>query len=71
MVPVALRGQGIGRQLLGALEPHAQRLGFGQLYSATRTAHSLLLRCGWQQIGTPLHEGEPIGIYQRNLTATP
>ncbi len=71
VVPAGLRGQGIGRQLFSALESHAQRLGFRQLYSATRTAHSLLLRCGWQHIDTALHEGESIGIYQRTLSDTP
>ena len=71
VVPHDLRRRGIGAQLFAALEPHALRLGFAQLYSATRTAHTLLLRCGWQQIDTAVHQGEPIGIYQRTLKPAP
>lgn len=67
LVEPSKRGKGIGAKLLNALEEHARRLGFHQIFSATSTAESLLLRCGWQLMERIVHEGSPIGIYCKDL----
>lgn len=66
-VPPSLRGQGIGRLLLGALEEEARKLGFSRIYCGTSTAESLLLRCGWERIESVIHEGRSLGIYSKAL----
>jgi GNAT superfamily N-acetyltransferase len=61
------RGQGIGAQLLAALEQEARSLGFRYIYCGTSTAESLLQRSEWQLIEHIDHEGESLGIYQKAL----
>ena len=53
LVPPSERGQGIGAQLLAALEREARNLGFQHIYCGTSTAESLLQRSGWQLIEQP------------------
>ncbi len=67
LVKASERGQGIGAQLLAALEQEARNLGFDQIYCGTSTAESLLTRCGWQLHEHILHEGEGLGIYRKAL----
>ena len=64
----ALRGQGVGAALVGALEQQARQLGFARVYCATSTAQSLLERRGWQLLETLEHEGHDVGIYAKALT---
>lgn len=67
LVEPSMRGKGIGSKLLNVLEKHARRLGFHQIFCATSTAGSLLLRCGWQLIESMVHEGNALGIYRKDL----
>jgi GNAT superfamily N-acetyltransferase len=67
LVHPSLRGRGIGRLLLGALEEQARKLGFRHIYCGTSTAHTLLQRCGWELIETISHEGESLGIHRKAL----
>ena len=67
LVEQSMRGKGIGSILLNALEEHALRLGFHQIFCATSTAESLLLRCGWQLIESIDHEGGALSIYRKDL----
>jgi GNAT superfamily N-acetyltransferase len=62
-----LRGQGIGHQLVLALEKRAKTMGFDRIYCGTSTAERLLQRSGWQLLERIVHEGEPLGIYEKAL----
>jgi GNAT superfamily N-acetyltransferase len=62
-----LRGRGIGQQLVLALEKRAKSLGFDRIYCGTNTAEGLLRRSGWQLSERIVHEGEPLGIYEKAL----
>jgi GNAT superfamily N-acetyltransferase len=61
----ALRGQGIGAALLGALASHGYRLGYSSVYCGTATAVSLLRRSGWTELERIEHEGEPLVIFEK------
>lgn len=63
----SLRGRGIGRLLLRAVEEQAQGLGFGRIYCATATAASLLERCDWQLVDRIDHEGTKLALYVKAL----
>jgi GNAT superfamily N-acetyltransferase len=67
LVRPSLRGRGIGRLLLAALEEQARGLGFLHVYCGTATSHALLQRCGWELIETVMHEGERLGIHRKAL----
>lgn len=67
LVDPALRGRGIGRLLLAAVEQQARKLGFAQVYCGTSSAHGLLQRSGWELTETILHAGERLGIYGKAL----
>lgn len=67
LVSPSERRQGIGAQLLEALEREARTLGFRHIYCGTSTAASLLQRCGWQLIESIIHEGQGLGIYRKAL----
>lgn len=67
LVHPALRGQGVGAVLLGALEQQARQLGFARVYCATSTAQSLLERGGWQLLEKLDHEGHALSIYAKGL----
>ena len=70
-VQPSLRGQGIGAQLLAALEHEAARLGFGRIYCGTSSAQSLLQRCGWQLLEQSTHDGKELGIFCKALDHLP
>lgn len=70
LVKSSKRGEGIGAQLLQALEQQAQRLGFDFIYCGTATSESLLQRNNWVLIEQIEHEGEHLGIYQKQLKAS-
>lgn len=63
----SMRGQGIGRKLLGALEEQARNLGFDRIYCGTSSAQSLLQRCGWQLVECLMHEGRDLGVFSKAL----
>lgn len=67
LVKPSLRGHGIGRLLLTALESEAQLLGYPSIYCATGTSISLLQRAGWQFIESVQNEGETLAIYMKAL----
>ena len=62
-----LRGQGIGTQLVRALERQAKAMGFSRIYCGTATAENLLQRAGWRLLEHVDHEGEVLGIYEKTL----
>ena len=62
-----LRGQGIGEQLVLALECEAKVMGFSRIYCGTNTAESLLQRAGWRLLERVDHDGEVLGIYEKAL----
>lgn len=62
-----LRRQGIGRQLLLALELEARGLGHSTIHCATATSASLLDRCGWTLLEHVMHDGERVAIYRKPL----
>lgn len=61
------RGQGIGAELLAALEQEARSLGFRHIYCGTSAANSLLRRCDWQLIEHIIHEGQGLDIYRKAI----
>jgi GNAT superfamily N-acetyltransferase len=67
LVHPSMRGQGIGRLLLGALEQEARKLGFNRIFCGTSTAETLLQRCGWRLLESTIHEGVRLGIYCKAL----
>ncbi|MCC7437925.1 MAG: GNAT family N-acetyltransferase [Armatimonadetes bacterium] len=67
LVKGAKRGKGIGAELLHALEQEARRLGFNSIYCATATSESLLQRGGWELLERIEHQGEQLGVYQKQL----
>jgi GNAT superfamily N-acetyltransferase len=67
LVHPAMRGQGIGGLLLGALEEQARRLGVERIHCATGTAHGLLQRQGWTLFESVVHDGERLGVYVKAL----
>lgn len=62
-----LRGQGIGEQLVAALERQAKAMGFRRIYCGTNTAESLLRRTGWRLLERIDHDGEVLAIYDKAL----
>ena len=62
-----LRGQGIGTQLVLALERQAKTMGFDQIYCGTSNAERLLQRCGWQLSERINHKGQLLGVYAKAL----
>lgn len=67
LVKPSRRGEGIGARLLQALEQEARRLGFNSVYCGTATSESLLQRNGWELVEQIEHEGECLGVYQKQL----
>ena len=63
----SLRRQGIGAELMLALEREARSLGYPRLYCATGTSVSLLMRCGWQVIDRVAHDGQQISVFEKAL----
>jgi GNAT superfamily N-acetyltransferase len=62
-----LRGRGIGRKLVAAIEAAAQRLGFKRLYAGSGRAASLFERAGWHMLERLSYHGEEIAILRRDL----
>ena len=67
LVNPALRGKGIGLQLLFALEGQAKALNFTRIYCGTTTADTLLQRANWRPIERIAHEGKALSIYEQTL----
>jgi len=61
------RRQGIGTRLLLAVEELAQGFGFKEIYAATSTANSLLVRNGWCLLDLASYNGEDVSIYKKML----
>jgi GNAT superfamily N-acetyltransferase len=66
-VKPALRGQGIGLELLRALEAHAQMLNFSHIYCGTNGAATLLQRANWRHMEQITHQGKALSIYEKAL----
>ena len=64
-VDPALRGQGIGLKLLGALEEQARAMRFSHIYCGTSTADTLLERAGWRVMERIIHEGKLLAVYAK------
>jgi GNAT superfamily N-acetyltransferase len=62
-----LRGRGIGRKLVAAIEAAAQRLGFAQLYAGSGRSASLFDRAGWHVLEHVSYHGEEIAILRREF----
>lgn len=62
-----LRRQGIGVQLVTALEDVARNLGYPAIYSGTSSAGSLLERADWCFIEQLQYNGESVAIYKKVL----
>ena len=62
-----LRGRGIGRKLVAAIEATARRLGFAQLYAGSGRAASLFERAGWEVMERVSYHVEEIAILRRDL----
>jgi GNAT superfamily N-acetyltransferase len=67
VVKAALRGQGIGLQLLRALEVQAKALRFTHIYCGTSTAGTLLERAGWHVLDRITYEGKALVVYAKAL----
>ena len=67
-VKPALRGQGIGLELLRALEAHAQMLNFSHIYCGTNGAATLLQRANWRHMEQITHQGKALSIYEKALS---
>ena len=66
-VEPSLRRQGIGHELLLALEVEARALGYACIYCATATAVSLLRRSGWHLLEDVQHDGESLSVFEKAL----
>ena len=58
VVDPAWRGLRVGQALLSELEAHAAKLGYPQLWVATKNAAGFYQRCGWQHVGSVNTAGE-------------
>ena len=58
------RGRGVGTALIAAIEAEAWRLGFPALYTSTDSAEGLLLRRGWQAIGSSESLRGAVAVYR-------
>lgn len=67
LVKPTKRRQGIGAQLIVALENQARELGYPYIYCGTSTARSLLERCDWEPMEHIVHEGHRLSIYRKTL----
>jgi GNAT superfamily N-acetyltransferase len=67
LVAPRFRGQGIGANLVSALEGVARDLGYSTIYCATSTAAGLLTRQGWQLLERVRYDGRDMSIYQKAL----
>lgn len=57
-VDPAVRGRGVGGELVVAMTAEAWRRGHSELYAATATAPGLFRRLGWEELGDyPYHDG--------------
>lgn len=63
----SLRGQGLGLELLRALEVQAKRLGHEALFCATATAQALLERAGYLNVGHSSLGAQTVAIFQKKL----
>lgn len=68
LVHPAHRGQGIGAELLRAVEGLARELGFPRLYCGTYSSVNLLLRAGWSCLDrVDDYHGEDVSIFEKAL----
>jgi GNAT superfamily N-acetyltransferase len=68
LVPAEHRGQGIGAELLRAVERLARGLGHTRLYCGTYSSVRLLLREGWTCIDrVDDYHGEDVSIFEKAL----
>lgn len=67
LVPPEYRRQGIGLQLIAAVEKTARRLGFDCIYAGTNTAESLLVRRGWEFLERSPYFVSDVSIYSKRI----
>ena len=70
-VSPGLRGQGIGRRLLGAVEHEAWIRGFRRLHAATTTIETTFVRHGYKAFHRLDHGGEPMVWLRKDLNPPP
>lgn len=61
----ASRRRGIGAALLAALARQAHDLGYTQVFCATSTAQSLLVRAGWVRLEVITHDGKDLALFSK------
>lgn len=64
-----VRGQGVASQLCDAIARHAHELGYGQIFTTTQNARSLLHRAGWQDIRTVQEDAASWHVMALDLTS--
>ncbi|MDF1722567.1 MAG: GNAT family N-acetyltransferase [Minwuia sp.] len=68
VVVPAWRRQGIGSNLISAVEGHARALGFAEIYTSTNTANAIIARRGWQPLNHTVQSIRgPISIFRLAL----
>lgn len=60
-----LRGAGLGRKLLEAIEQEGEARGFHHLYAVTNTARWLFSKMGWEAVEEIEYHGEEVTLYRR------
>ena len=60
-----LRGHGLGRDLLLAVEKKATAWGFREIYAVTNTARGLFEKLGWNRVEEILYHGEEVTLYRK------
>ncbi len=62
------RGRGVDRALVAAIESHARRLGYRELFAATNRIEPLLRRRGWEVFRRIEPPGEPMAWLRKPVS---
>lgn len=60
-----LRGAGLGRELLQAIEKEGEARGFHHIHAVTNTARWLFSKMGWEAVEEIEYHGEEVTLYRR------
>lgn len=66
-VNALMRGQGIGTQLVGALEETARGLGIPRIFLFTPTAEGFYAKLGWEMLECIEYHGRQVSIMKKDL----